>query len=75
MHVRVSRSQEAWRDSKRLEICTAGLEFESRRAPLVRAWDSRNFTHLPGPTKYAFRRWGFLESKKKMYVFYKNFFL
>jgi hypothetical protein len=28
--------QGAWRDDKRLEICTAGLEFESRRAPLAR---------------------------------------
>jgi hypothetical protein len=41
------------------------VEFESGRAPLVRAWDSRGFTLSPGPTKYAFWGWGFLESKKK----------
>jgi hypothetical protein len=41
--------------SKGFEICTAGLEFESGRAPLVRAWDSRGFTPSPGPTKCAFR--------------------
>jgi hypothetical protein len=75
MHVRVLRFQGAWYDGKGFEICTAGLEFESGRVPLVRAWDIRGFTRLPEPTKYAFRRWGFLESKKKMYVFYKNFFL
>jgi len=49
------RSQGAHRDDKGFEICTAGLEFESGRAPLVRAWDSRSFTPSPGPTKYAFQ--------------------
>jgi len=42
-------------DGKRFEICTAGLEFESGRALLVRDWDSRNFTRSSGPTKYAFQ--------------------
>ena len=57
--------QRVWRDGKELEICTAGLEFESRRAPLVRAWDSRRFTRLSGPTKYAFQKVDFLKFKKK----------
>jgi len=49
-----------WRDGKESEICTAGLEFESGRAPLVRAWDSRGFTHSPEPNKIRF-------SKNKVY--------
>ena len=51
----------AQRDGKGLEICTAGLEFESECAPLVRVWDSRGFTRSSEPIKYAFRRVGFLE--------------
>jgi hypothetical protein len=35
--VTFSRPQGAWRDGKGLEIYTAGLEFESGRASLVRA--------------------------------------
>jgi hypothetical protein len=50
-----TRPQVAEHDNKGLEICTAGLEFESGRAPLVRAWDSWSFTRSPGPTKCAFR--------------------
>jgi hypothetical protein len=49
------RSQGAYRDGKGFEICTAGLEFESGHAPLVRAWDSRSFTPSSEPTKCAFR--------------------
>jgi hypothetical protein len=56
---------EAWRDDKRLEICTAGLEFESGRAPLVKAWDNRGFIRSPGSTKYTFSRVGFPRIKKK----------
>ena len=48
-------SQGAQRDGKELEIYTAGLEFESGRAPLVKAWDNRDFTRSPGLTKYTFR--------------------
>jgi hypothetical protein len=57
--------QEAWRDDKGFEICTAGLEFELGRAPLVRAWDSRGFTCSPGPIKYTFLRVRFPRIKKK----------
>jgi hypothetical protein len=57
--------QEAWRDDKRLEICTAGLKFESGRALLVKAWDNRGFTRSPGPIKYTFSRVGFPRIKKK----------
>jgi hypothetical protein len=57
--------QEAWRDDKRLEICTAGLEFESGCAPLVKAWDNRGFIRSPGSTKYTFSRVGFPRIKKK----------
>jgi hypothetical protein len=52
-------TQGAWRDGKELEIYTAGLEFESGRTPLVRAWDSRSFTRSSGPTKYAFQEMKF----------------
>jgi hypothetical protein len=52
---RLKEPQGAWHDGKGFEICTAGLEFKSGRAPLVRAWDSRGFTPSPGPTKCAFR--------------------
>jgi hypothetical protein len=34
--------QGVWRDGKELEICTAGLEFESGRAPLVRVWNNKS---------------------------------
>jgi hypothetical protein len=44
----------AWRDGKGLEICKAGLEFESGRAPLIRVSDSWGFTRSPGPIKCAF---------------------
>jgi len=57
--------QGACRDDKGLEICTAGLEFESGRAPLIRAWDSRSFICSPGPTKYAFQGWSFPRIQKK----------
>jgi len=53
------QNNQAWRDGKGLEICTAGLEFESGRAPLVKAWDSRGFTCSPEPTKCAFCGVGF----------------
>jgi hypothetical protein len=43
-----------WRDNKELEICKAGLEFESGRAPLILAWDSWGFTRSPEPIKCAF---------------------
>ena len=48
-----------------LEICIAGLEFESGRAPLVRAWDNRSFTRSSGPTKCVFRRVEFPRIQKK----------
>ena len=47
----ISRPQGVWRGGKGFEICIAGLEFESGRAPLVKAWDSRGFTHSPEATK------------------------
>jgi len=46
-------------------ICTAGLEFESGRASLVRAWDGQGFTRSLGPTKCSFRKVGFSQIKKK----------
>jgi len=58
-------SRETERDSKGFEICTAVLEFESGRAPLVRAWDSRDFTPSPGPTKCVFQGMRFPRIKKK----------
>ena len=60
--------QEAWRDDKGLKICTAGLEFESGRAPLVRAWNIWGFTRSSVPIKYAFWRIGFprIQKKKKI---------
>jgi len=54
--------KETCRDDKGFEICTVDFEFESGRAFLVRAWDSRGFTRLPEPTKSDFQRVGFLES-------------
>jgi hypothetical protein len=57
----------AWRDGKGLEICIAGLEFESGRAPLVKAWDSQGFTHSPEPTKYTFRKVRFPRIKKNRF--------
>jgi hypothetical protein len=62
-------------DAKRLEICTASLEFESGRVPLVRVWNSRGFTRSPGSTKYAFQGMGFLriqKTKKKKSVIIKS---
>jgi hypothetical protein len=47
----IYRLQGAWHDGKGFEICTAGLEFKSGRASLIRVWDSRDFTRSPGPTK------------------------
>jgi hypothetical protein len=58
------------RDGKRLEICTAGFEFESGHALLVRAWNSRGFTRSPGPTKNVFREVGFPRIKKKNVLFF-----
>jgi hypothetical protein len=48
--------------------------FESGRAPLVRAWDSRDFIRSPGPIKYAFReevRFSHIQ-KKNIYVYKRN---
>lgn len=53
-----------WRDDKELEICIASLKSESERTPLVRAWDNRDFTHSPEPTKCAFQGVKFLRIKK-----------
>ena len=49
---------------------TIGLEFESGRAPFVRAWDSRSFTHSPEPIKCAFQgvRFPRIQKKKSIYV-------
>jgi len=47
---------------------TASLEFESGRAPLVRAWDSRGFTPSPEPTKCAFREGEVSSNPKKQDV-------
>jgi hypothetical protein len=58
----LSGSQKTWCDSKKLEICTAGLEFESGHVFFVIAWNNRDFTCSPWPTKYV---WDFLKSKKK----------
>ena len=55
------------RDGKGLEICTAGLEFESGRVSLIRAWDSWGFTRSPGSTKYVFRRVRFSRIQKKIF--------
>jgi hypothetical protein len=52
--------------TKGFEICTAGLKFESGRAPLIRAWNSRDFTLSFGPTKCAFREVGFPWIKKNI---------
>jgi hypothetical protein len=54
-------------DGNGLQICTAGLEFESGRAFFIRVWDSRDFTRSPGSIKCAFRRMGFprIQIKKK----------
>jgi hypothetical protein len=52
-------------DGKGFEIYTAGLEFESERASLIRIWDRRCFTRSPGPTKCIFREVGFPRIKKK----------
>jgi hypothetical protein len=53
------------RDDKELEICIAGLEFESGRVFIVRAWNSRGFTRSPKPTKYAFWKMGLISSNSK----------
>ena len=37
-------------NSKELEICTTGLEFDTERASLVRVWDNRGFTCSSRPT-------------------------
>jgi len=52
-------------DGKEFEICTAGLEFESGRASLVRAWDSWGFTRSLEPIKCAFWEDGFSSNPKK----------
>ena len=48
------------------EICTAGLEFESGRVLLVRAWDNRGFTRSLGPIKCAFREGEVSSNPKKI---------
>jgi hypothetical protein len=57
--------QATWCDDKGFEICTAGLEFESGRAPLIRAWDNRSFTRSPKLTKCAFPGDGVFSNPKK----------
>jgi hypothetical protein len=69
-----SSFQGAWRDDKEIEICTVSIEFESGRAPLVRACDSRDFTRSPEPTKCAFREVRFPRIKKKKLYFQSVFF-
>ena len=64
--VKPAESSRAQRDGKGFEICTAGLEFESGRALLLRVWDSQGFTRSPGPTKYAFREMEFPRIQKKI---------
>ena len=54
-----------WRDDKELEICIAGLKFESGRVSIVRAWNSRGFTRSPKPTKYVFWEMGLISSNSK----------
>jgi hypothetical protein len=49
-------------------MCTAGLEFESGRVPLVKAWNNRDFTRSPEPIKYAFRRVRFPRIQKKIKI-------
>jgi len=68
VRVTIQRPQGAWCDDKGLEICTAGLEFESGRASLVRAWDSWGFSRSPRPTKCTFRGWGSSNPKKKVTI-------
>ena len=63
---RIICPQGAKRDGKGFEICTTGFEFESGRAPLVRAWDNRGFTRSPGPTRCAFRGMRFPRIQKKI---------
>jgi hypothetical protein len=66
----VQGPQEAWRDGKKLEICTSTLEFESGRVPLARTWGSRGFTRSLGSTKCTFQEVGFsqIQKKKKLLV-------
>jgi hypothetical protein len=52
-------------DDKGFEMCTADLEFESGRASLVRASNSRGFTRSPEPIKCTFREVGFLRIQKE----------
>ena len=59
-------SEEQLADGKGLEICTTYLKFKSGGAPLVRAWDSRSFTRLPGLTKCAFQGVRFPRIQKKI---------
>jgi hypothetical protein len=59
-------SEEQLADGKELEICTTYLKFKSGGAPLVRAWDSRDFTRSPGPTKYVFQGMMFPRIQKKI---------
>jgi len=58
-----------------LEICTAGLEFESGLASLVRVWNSRGFIHSPGPIKYVFWKIEFprIQNKKDNIIRVNNF--
>jgi hypothetical protein len=55
------------RNGKGFEICTAGLEFESGRVPLIRAWDSWGFTRSPGSVKYVFWNVRFPRIQKKIF--------
>jgi hypothetical protein len=55
----LNESQQALRDSKKLEIYTAGLEFELGRVSFVKTWDSRDFTRSPELTTYVFQEMRF----------------
>jgi hypothetical protein len=52
-------------DDKGFEMCTADLEFESGRASLVRASNSRSFTRSPEPIKCTFREVGISSNPKR----------
>jgi hypothetical protein len=70
-----TRARVCTSDDKGLEIYTAGLEFESERASLIRIWDRRCFTRSPGSTKCIFREVGFSRIKKKIHlIFIYNFY-
>lgn len=55
---------------KRLEICLAGLGFESEHAHLVKMWDNRDFTRLTRACKECLKEGGvYLNPKKKVSMF------